>query len=560
MQRDISVLSSHEFDVLIIGAGIYGATAAWDAATRGLSVALIDQGDFGGATSANSLKIVHGGLRYLQQMDIVRMRESIRERRILSYLAPHFVHPLPCIMPTYGHFIKGPEVMHIAMLLNDIIGFDRNRLDDPQKHIPTGKVLSRNNCIRLVPGVQSDRINGGAYWTDAQIYNTDRLVLAFVKSAVQSGAAAMNYVKAEKLIRHKGRIHGAAVKDLIHQKDFEIRSKVTLNMTGAWTDSLLNTLGSTSSRIRLSTAMNVIVKRSLLPECAAGVRGHFEYPTKSGRSYSGYRVLFMTPWRDFTVIGTYHRPYDGNPDDMKVTEKDIDLFLREIQSAYPGDPVKREDIALALKGFLPMNGLNPKTGDVMLTKQYRIYDHSEEDHLEGILSVVGVKYTTARDVSEKAIDRIITKLRNERIKNRTRNLRLTGGDIERFKEMLATAQVNTLEALTPRIMSHLVMNYGTEYRTLIKAVHADSSMAELIPGSPEVIKAEIVHAVCEEMAFTLADAVLRRTDLGSAGYPGKKAVSRVADIMAELLNWNPRKKNEEIHQLENHYRRMGGFS
>ena len=135
MKRDISELSSSTYDVLIIGGGIYGSTAAWDAATRGLSVALIDQGDFGGGTSANSLKTIHGGLRYLQQLDILRMRESIRERRLLLQMAPHIVHPISCVMPTYGHLMKGPEIMRIGLLLNDIISFDRNHLDLSLIHI-----------------------------------------------------------------------------------------------------------------------------------------------------------------------------------------------------------------------------------------------------------------------------------------------------------------------------------------------------------------------------------------------------------------------------------------
>jgi glycerol-3-phosphate dehydrogenase len=558
IQRSIDSLTASVFDVLIIGSGIYGATAAWDAATRGLSVALIDKGDFGGATSANSLKIIHGGLRYLQQLDINRMRESIRERRLMLQLAPHLVHPLLCIMPTYGHLMKGPEVMRIGLILNDLISYDRNRLSDPQKHIPPGKLIRRNEVFNLVPCICRDRINGGVAWTDAQMYNSDRMVISFVLSAVSAGAKAANYIKAERPLLTSGKLNGVQCRDLMTDEKFEIRSRMVLNMTGGWVDSLLNNLSQKSDRIKLSTAMNLIVNRALVEECAAGIQGRFEYLRPDNQKASGHRILFMTPWRNRTIVGTYHRPFEGSPDDLMVTEQDIENFLKEINSACPGDPIKRNEISLVHKGFLPMDGINPKTGDVMLSKHYQIIDHEKEDGLSGLISVVGVKYTTARDVSERAVNLVYRKLGRPMSANRTRSLRITGGDIDSFQDLLNDVNLNTPEGLDSRVMERLVRNYGTFYRRYVEPGNSNGSH-ELLSGSSEVLKTEVQTAVSQEMVCHLTDVILRRTDLGSAGYPGRTAVDAVADMMAEQLNWNKKMKKQEIDALHAYYLRMGAL-
>jgi len=194
MRRGIDRLASEEFDLLIVGAGIYGACAAWDASLRGLRVALIDRGDFGGATSQHSQKTIHGGLRYLQQADLKRMRESIRERRTLMRIAPQFVSPFPCVMPTYGHLTRGREALAVAMLANDLVGLDRNRIDDPAKRIPRGRTVSRRRVLELLPGIPTKGLTGGAVWHDCQAHNTERLLLSFVLGACEKGAAAATYV------------------------------------------------------------------------------------------------------------------------------------------------------------------------------------------------------------------------------------------------------------------------------------------------------------------------------------------------------------------------------
>ena len=208
MKRDIRPLTEKKFDILVLGGGIYGATVAWEAVGRGLSVALIERSDFGSQTTANSLKTVHGGLRYLQHLDIVRVRQCIRERTTMMRIAPHLIHPLPCLMPTYGHGMKGKEVMRVGLLLNDIVSCDRNNLEDPQKRIPNGRVLSRTDTLGAAPGIDGKRVTGGAFWTDAQMADTERVALAFIQTASNAGACVANYVEASHLVRRENRIDG----------------------------------------------------------------------------------------------------------------------------------------------------------------------------------------------------------------------------------------------------------------------------------------------------------------------------------------------------------------
>ena len=188
MKRNLHQLANREHDVLVVGGGIYGAALAREVALCGLSTALIEKGDFCSATSANSLKIIHGGLRYLQQFDILRLRNSVVERRAFLRTAAHLVHPLPCLMPTQGHLMKGQEVMFCGLLLNEILSCDRNFLSDREKHIPAGRLISRATISELVPGLSTSGLTGGCAWHDAYTYNSERLVTAMVRDAVEVGA------------------------------------------------------------------------------------------------------------------------------------------------------------------------------------------------------------------------------------------------------------------------------------------------------------------------------------------------------------------------------------
>jgi glycerol-3-phosphate dehydrogenase len=555
MKRNLPELSHKDFDLLIIGGGIYGASAAWDAAGRGLSVALIEKGDFGGATSSNSLRIIHGGLRYLQHADFKRVRESIHERMVLMRIAPHLVHPLPCIMPTYGHALKGKEVMAIALLLNDLAGFDRNRLPDPEKFLPRSRVISKAECQRLIPGVDEKNLTGGALWYDCHVYNSERMLLSYLHSAAAAGAQVANYVQATGFLMKDRRVLGIKARDSFSQDEFEIRAKLVINNSGPWVNNVLGMANGLYSgkQVPLSKTMNLVLRRQLIPEYAVGVPSKFEFADSDAVFNKGSRLLFMKPWRNVTVVGTTHVPYHGDPENFCVTEKDVQDFIDELSAAFPPAGLSRADVAFFNWGLLPMEGFNPRTGDVRLLKQYILRDHHSEDGVEGLMTVVGVKYTTARDVAEKSIDLAMRKLGVPWRKSVTQNEPVYGGRIERFNEYLDGEIKKQPRGLRPKIVEHLVNNYGASYPDLFRYFDEQPDWTRPLGNGTDVLPAEVIHGVREEMALKLADVVMRRTELGTAGHPGKEAVEKCAHLMAAELGWDQARVQAEIAEVEGLY-------
>jgi glycerol-3-phosphate dehydrogenase len=519
VKRDIGALAGREFDLVVVGGGVYGAAIAWDATLRGLTVALIERNDFGSGTSFNSLKTIHGGVRYLQHGDLRRIRESVRERRNLMTIAPHLVHPLPFLVPTYeGSLSRSRAALRLALLVNDLASWDRNQGVRADKHLPPGRTLSREECLKLAPDLDPDGLTGGALWYDAQMYNSDRLTLSFVMSAAREGAVVANFVEAQGFVRERDRIRGVVARDsLSGTEGLEIRGKIVVNAAGPSVDRLLETIGAGRKKLfRSSKAMN-LVTRPLVGSVALGL-------TRGGP------LLVIAPWRHVSLVGTLHLPYDGDPDGLEAEEADVQRLLDGINRAYPKAELVRSDVRLVHRGLLPAvsNGQ-----DVTLVKAYTI-----DETLEGLFSVVGVKYTTARDVAEKTVDRVLSAMRRPPKASRSATTPLTGGDFEDFAD---------LERAVGK--AHLAYNYGTLSREVL-AIDDGAPLSESTP----VTGAEVRYAVREEMAFDLASVVLRRTELGSAGHPGRRALERSAAVIAEELSWGHEKKLSEIECVEDFYR------
>ena len=539
MKRDIAALADREFDLVIVGAGVYGAATAWDASLRGLSVALIDKGDFGSGTSFNSLKTIHGGLRYLQHADFTRMRESVRERRNLMRIAPHLVHPLPFLVPTYrGSLLKSRTAMRAALCINDLVSWDRNELADRQKHLPAGKALTRDACLEMAPGIERDGLTGGVLWYDAQMYNSDRLTLSFVLSAAKEGAVIANYVEAMSLMRDGSQVRGVRARDVLSGEDgLELRGRLVVNAAGPWVDGLSPTA---RKLFHLSKAMNLIT-RPIVGDVAIGVTSRRAH--RDAVVGAGGRFLCLVPWRDVTLVGTSHAPFDGRPDELEATEEDVQDLIDDVNAAYPDAKLERSDVRLIHRGLLPRVPASVNGAGVTLQKTYRLDDH-REDGVEGLLTVVGVKYTTARDVAEKAVDRALVLLEKAPSASRSAKTALVGGDIESFDDFVAGATGDA----PPDVLRHLVYTYGSAYPEILKG-----DRERIVAESP-VLAAEVRHAVREEMASDLASVVLRRTELGTAGHPSRAVLEACADIVQSELGWSVARKQEELEGLEAFYR------
>lgn len=560
MKRDLIELARKKYDVLVIGGGIYGAFVAWDAALRGLSVGLVEKGDFGHATSSNTLRIIHGGLRYVQHGDIRRMRRSIYERTVFMRIAPHLVHPLPFLIPTYGHVMQGKAIMSLALFMDQIIGFDRNRLADPQKHLPRGRVIPRGECLRLFPGVRDKGLTGGAIYYDCQMYDSERLILSIARSAVKAGADIANYAEVTELLREGTRVCGVTARDVLTRDTLDIRAKIVVNTSGPWLNRVLSLLNGLrpNRKFALSKAFNLLVSRQFVPEYAVGVYNQTSLKDKDRDATlsNGPRWSFITPWRNCSLIGTAHLPYDADPDNVKVTEGETQDFLDTVNEAYPAAGLRREDVAWVYSGLLPMVRNSNGTGHVPLVKRYRIHDHNREEGIEGLVSVAGVKFTEARHVAEKTVDLVFRKFGRKSPKSFTAWTPLHGGQIEHLDDFFTQHMKHRPHGLREEIFRNLIYRYGSSYSDVLKYLDEDPGGSKNMrlgdkenPISSRIIKAEVIHAIRSEMAQRLADIVLRRTELSVANNPEAACLGECAAIMSEELGWDATRKYRELEEV-----------
>jgi glycerol-3-phosphate dehydrogenase len=498
VRRDLSQLANTRFDLLVVGGGIQGACIAWDAALRGLSVALVDQGDFGAATSANSLRIVHGGLRYLARGDFPRMLESIRERSALLRIAPGWVEPLAMLVPTYRSPLKSPAAYGLALATNDLVSWRRNRGLAPDRLIPRGRLVSRELCLQHFPWFSTPGLTGGALWYDARLRHPERLTLSFLYSAAERGAVPANYMRVERLLLANGAVHGALVTDCIGGAELEVRADRVVVAAGPWTSELIaRTIQKTGRPTRRAFALNVTLGRRLA-DVAVGVQ------SRSGADEDpicgGHRFLFAVPQGEGTVLGTW---YAAEAADVRATiERGVSSLVRELEQACPGLSLSAADVTRCQWGWLPLkDGLEPGRADA-LAERPRIQHHGRQDGVRHLLSVEGVKYTTARAVAERVVDQVFADLGRPAPACRTGEERL----VEMVDEM----------ALEPD---------GT------------------------VGKAGVMRAVRDQMAVKLSDIVLRRSSLGMVASPSRTSIEHLARIAGAELGWDPSRQEAEVEDV-----------
>jgi glycerol-3-phosphate dehydrogenase len=433
MKRIPEQLSDQVFDVLVVGGGIYGAFIFWDATLRGLSTALIEKGDFSQGTSANSLKIVHGGLRYLQDADINLVRMMNKERTTLLQIAPHLVHPLPCLIPTDTSLKRNKLLMGLALKLNDLAGYDRNQIDDPEKYIPGGSLFSIEEYLGVADNLPEQNVTGGALWHDGQVYDTERLTLSIVRSAAEKGATAANYIKADGLLSDGNQVIGVKAWDVLSGNEIDIRAKIVVNAAGPWVDHVLDDLKLPAKRKNFvhSLAVNIITEK-LIDEYAVGIPIQ-KIENNGGEPAGESQVMFITPWRDRSIIGTFHSQYQGDINDFKVHEDLLVGVLKRINSAYPEAELKLEDVSFVHTGFLPEKENQADRG-VNLLRRSQLVDHRKRDGIGGLITVIGVKYTTGRKAAERAVDLVFDYLEQQAPPCRTHSTPIYAGGIERFQE------------------------------------------------------------------------------------------------------------------------------
>jgi glycerol-3-phosphate dehydrogenase len=536
--RDFEALGDTTFDVLVVGGGIHGLATALDASARGLKVALVDAGDFAAATSFNHQRTAHGGLRSLQSGRLGHARDSIRERRALARIAPRLLRPLPFLIGTYRSWIRNRLALRAAFRLDRWLGRHRNDALEPELHLPPPRLTSRAATLKLFPGVRQDGLTGGANWYDYQIVHTNRLAIAFAEGANARGARLVNYAEAVSALKDNGAVAGMRVRDVLTGTELDVRARRTINAAGARVGDVMKMFGVTRE-VPLVKAMNLVTSKAANDIALAAP------------SPRGGRMLTLVPWHGRALIGTAQSDGFTQPSDLGVTVAEIDAFIADANAAFPALRLTRDDITLVHRGIVPAEA--GKNGRAELLGEPKVLDHAR-DGVKGAMTVTGVKYTTARAVGARAAAAAAKALGAPARRTDTDTVMLPGAGIADHEALaIETARAVGLE-LAPPIILHLTAIYGDRCAAIVRlmAQRSDWRMP-LTAGRPNV-GAEVIHAIREESACTVADIAIRRTELGAAGHPGAEIVNAIAAIAAEELGWDADRRNREVAAVEEFYR------
>jgi glycerol-3-phosphate dehydrogenase len=487
MKRTLEALRDGTFDLLILGGGITGAGVALDAALRGLRVALIDKGDFASGTSSISSKLVHGGLRYLEQGDIRLVWEALHERRLLLSNAPHLVHPLRFLLPFYGGARVRPWKWRVGLFLYDLLAGPGN--------LRRSRGLSRSRMLQLAPDLRRDTLLGGAEYHDAQMDDA-RLCLEVLKTAWRHGAIVSNYVEAIAFEKNEGLIRGVRVVDHVAGKEFSIRARQVLNATGPWLDRICRLAGNeVEPLLRPTKGVHLVIRDQGLDSALLLLH------PRDGR------VFFVIPWLGKTLIGTTDTEEDSRPEEVCVTPQDIE-YLLEGYDYHFRVPLDRGSVLGHFVGLRPLLRSRPAEPSSR-SREFRLFESPS-----GLLSAGGGKYTTYRHMAEVITETIAQRLGCWR-RSRTSRCRLDGAPQSpwpRFRDY--TVSVLKSRGLAQLSALHLVQRYGRRALDVADYIGREPGLAEAIhPDEPD-LHAELAYQRDHEMALCPADFLLRRTRVG----------------------------------------------
>src|SRR5205814_3677701 len=478
-------------DVLVIGGGITGAGIARDAALRGFRTALVDKSDFGAGTSSHSSRLIHGGIRYLEQGAFRLVFEASHERRVLLRIAPHLVRPLAFLFPIY----KGSRVpawkLRAGMWLYDLLSAFRN--------VHWHRWLRPKKVRRVEPGLRDRDLVGAALYYDAQTDDA-RLVIATVRSAIKAGALAASYVETTALLKPDGRVRGALVRDVLTGETATLRAHVVVNATGPWSDQLRRLDDPQAApMLRLTKGAHVTVPRKRMAN---------EHAVTLLSQLDG-RVMFVLPWGDLSYIGTTDTDADASPDELRVTAADVTYLLRSANAAFPDAHLGSNDVRSAWVGLRPLlreDGGSPS----QVSREHRVL---ESPH--GLISIIGGKLTTYRVMARDVVDRVARRLheldgRAVARRAATDRIPLPGGEAAELEVLVEAARARGAREASAR---HLVAQYGSEAAAVLNLVDRDRKLGEaIVPGRPE-IWAEVDYAARRELAARLQDVMIRRLHL-----------------------------------------------
>mgnify|MGYP005811502165 CR=1 FL=1 len=530
MRREPGDLDRH-FDVLVVGGGVYGACIARMAARQGYSVALVERADFGSGVSHNSLKIIHGGFRYVQHLDLPRIRESVAAQRAWLAAAPHLVRPMRCIAPAQGLGTRGPAAFAAAVCAYHLLAGRRNK-GLPDNTLPWSGVLSRRVLLARHPELAGKDLAGGAYWYDAQMLDANRLVLECLQDACANDAVVLNHVEVAGLRRTAGAVEGALVRDVLDGREFEVRADITVNAAGPSVSSIL-AAGSRPlaplGRTVWTRNVNIVTRRLFDTPDAIGVSSQRPSDAVVGKSN---RLFFVTSWQDCSIVGTSHVRHRSDDDMALATASDAASFLREIRDALPEQHIGKDDVRYVHAG------LTPAEDEVHRTKRGTVLDHRRTEGVSGLITVLGIKFTTAPNIAASVLTLI------QAMKPRT-----AAADGTDFSTPLPGAPDRLPDAVpwdrnvTDEQWAQWI--YGRRWPDVAAMLPADESS-----DTDHVFRCRVLHGIAREMVMRLPDAVFRASDLAERGQLSAARLQWCANQMANRFGWTEERKSREIASVE----------
>ena len=533
------VLIDGDYDVVVIGGGMAGAGVARDLALRGLAVALVDKGDFASATTALSSKLIHGGLRYLELWDFGLVRESLRERETLRRLAPHVVKPLPFLIPIYRDSSRGLIKVRIGLKIYDWLTPGRDR-----EHY---RVLRPIDTLSLEPAIHARDLRGAGYYFDDLLVFPERLCLENVLSACRHGARVFNYAQVEEITRAAGGgISGVRVRDFLSGRVLSLGASVVVNATGPWVDDVRALAGVAERGRRILRRTKGI--HCLLPR----MTDHAIY-----HSTSDDRMIFVIPWREFSLVGSTDTDFAGDLDRVHATRDEVDYLLGEVRKALPDPRVNAGEVVYTYAGVRPLSFEEGKR-ESDVSRAHRVV--SEVDG--HFLSITGTKLTCFRSLAQQLGDQVVRTLGRGGA-SRTARVTLDGVEDEANVVEARTWLDVSAEAATsglPRAtLETLVTTYGRAYPRIVALAGKVAGGAErLCPENPDIV-AELHAAVQDEMAVSLQDVLLRRTGIGTSHCQGLDCAEDIAQRMAQLAGWSRRRLDAELDAYHAHVERSHKF-
>lgn len=523
------------FDVIVVGGGCNGAGSAWDAAARGLRVLLLEKEDFGWGTSAWNSRLIHGGLKYLERYDVKLVRESLKEREWLLRAAPHLVKPLRFVLPFYERNAHHKLALRAGMLAYDVLSFD--------KSVPTHQTFSRAGIEELIPGLDRTGLQGAAAYYDGQVEYAERISVEAALAAREAGAVVLNHARVDRLLTAGDRVVGVELTDLVGGGTHRASAAVTVNAAGPWLDEVLGRLDGHE-----------------MPKMTGGTKGThlvvdpFPGAPRDAMYYEAVtdaRPLLVIPWLGRYLLGSTDERFTGDLDTVSTDDDEIAYVLRETNRILPGADLTSEHLLWCYEGVRPLP-FAPEGPTSDISRRHDVRDHAPQ--VEGLLSVVGGKLTTFRQLGEDVSTAVLRKLGTKQRPSVTRRLRFPGGRAADFGTFADAFRASC--PLPAPVTERLLSVYGTRAAGVAAIATDDPALAEVIDQETSAVAAEVVFAVREEMAATLADVVARRSMLGLSADLGVGALDAVGRVAEKYAGWSADRVGDDSAAYERYITRF----